>query len=863
MPTITKDNKPVPVRTFPRRYGLIFITSAFMILGYPWWARNDRHIMGEDFADAAAALQERTKIPYFYNKETVMEVIDGSKTTYVNVVTSDGVTFGLNSSSNVIATTNYFVNLSLKLESDHLFATFVNGTNIMRWDKVESRGGFADIRIFNRRNFPTNESASADLVISGSGLEDVTIPITVKAYGSAEDSVLEDDPPSWGIVRQHKKINMAYYNKIFTERISFSGGTWDHPETHWEQLSNTVTSVTNYSWTAKDTEYYDSAHIERERMIDLFNGFRELTATYDWVDPSEFIQSAVPVFGWQDHIWSSTNEFVSTECPLPFDSTTNGIVFTLNMDNTGTIAHVTFVTSKSMIRNSITGRYPLYPNIWWNQDRNPGFGELFPDDPYFDSSQIEEWLAYWNTNDLCVMSCFTLPNIYPFSKKIEDVDVGKVFDGKGYWWSILPNRLGMETNCYVYPSLETMTNTMDFFISFTNEAPYFVTNWYTKYDVAYNAHINVTNTFQELMEVAKKLNATLHQASQVCDDKTITHSYYSSISDGGNGPYETYSDWYNDALFEESDNVSSNNGIGTFFYESCNFDEYVIATSSETTKEFPDGTKEVTSYNNSYGGFSGNAEGSAEKVTGLMLNYPSLYALTNGYVSEVWIYAVVETDVIVPMATCAPQQSSSSALLDNPEGAPIEKYTTYERYSVTPTADSTQLQTFNLAGYDCCEYDLPAGFKRTPTQKDEIFSDIPIKKEKLNLVKHVANPVDLIRFDFGIEGATIPAGNYQVVSAKEETWSGHEDLQYLWHDDDPSNWVTEASDSYVSYDVSYSKIEGHSANVSFWVMVKWNWKHMNEDNIYKPDEYKPIWYTNSYEKIRHPAYTNEPQTSKP
>jgi len=855
MPTITKEQKSIPVKTFPRRYGLILITSAFMILGYPWWARNSRNIMGEDFVDARAAYVERRFIPNLVNSTEYISTSNGWK----EIVYSQGITFGVYSTSNIITKTNYYVNLNLKIEpeTDSIFATFINGTNTIIMDRlVEEPSTY--IRIFNNMNLPPSQGETNRLIVSGFGLTEIVIPIHIRPYGNAQPSILETNVTYWGLAKEHSLINMSHYSKVFNERIYFKAGDFLYPETHWDQVSNIVTSVTNLFWVAQDAEYLDSAHIEKERMITLFESFRNLTTVYDWVEPEEFIQSAVPVFGWKEHSWTFTNTEVYSSSPLPFDSPTNGNVYSLI--NTESVSHVTFMTSKTMLRNSQTGKYPIYPNLWYNEPQNrPVFGD-FPFPSFTNLSPIEMWVEYWESNDISNIICFQIPDMG--SDRVKSVltsEVSKVFEGKGNWWSTIPGSLGMFSNCYIYPSLEKLTNTLSYDIEFTNEPPYFVTNWYTEYNIKYNPRIT-TNTFQELMEVAKKLNATLHEASQISDDQTILYEYSSIMSDGTNAPYENSSDWFADAQVEDSTQVYTNNTISSFFSDNVSLEGTTSAWEWENTSEYSkDGRIEVSSGSGGSSEFSGSIESRREKITGLMLSYPSLFALTNGYVSEVWIYAVVKTSVIEPLATCAPQEYHLSWLEDNMIGVPIEKYTRYEDYFLTPTGDTTPLSDFTVPGYDCCEHDFPEGFIRNQTQKDEIYDNIPYCKIKLNLVKHVVDPKELIRFDFGIDSVSLPFDNFQTVSAIEESHDGYYDYQTLIQDEEGSNYVTETH-NYISMQEYTVSSLNNSAYPEFWVMVKWNWKHMNPDNIYKPEEYQPVWYTNSYDKLIHP-YTNNPSST--
>lgn len=220
----------------------------------------------------------------------------------------------------------------------------------------------------------------------------------------------------------------------------------------------------------------------------------------------------------------------------------------------------------------------------------------------------------------------------------------------------------------------------------------------------------------------------------------------------------------------------------------------------------------------------------------VILDYPSAYAVTNGYVSRVRVYAV--TRYSDPWGLCTPADYTNT----------VGQYTyVWDGNGVQDFTDPSYFSDKDLGTGLALSYrTLPAGYDYV-TRNGAQYSYIPTSRIVGDLVLDVSNPSSVTNFAFTFGTSALAPSAFdwwQEVSFSEGitrrfAWTG--DME-VWNGEE---WITMTGDWWTIETSTAEWMEKKTEQVLsipyFLVVVDWNWKHLNDANPYVPTPYTPEW----------------------
>lgn len=263
------------------------------------------------------------------------------------------------------------------------------------------------------------------------------------------------------------------------------------------------------------------------------------------------------------------------------------------------------------------------------------------------------------------------------------------------------------------------------------------------------------------------------------------------------------------------------------------------------------------------------------RITGAYVDYPSAYAITNGYVSRVQIFAVYEAfrGATTPYATDVAGMHTENwrntnwtthigSICDTTGLSPSEGSVsdatdvTVTNSLMWPVTDDSS-DFFALGVYPQI-YNAPPDLSsnaapRTIGRLDSASGESSgISTVRVTLVTSVLNPTEYpIRFSLGPESISLPAhedADYygEVIDESERTFT---DVISVPRDEymncDYGAFATK-DDGMITYTSTYRRWE-HNRRIECLprviVVVDWNFKHMNPANPYTPESFIPAWLT--------------------
>jgi len=229
----------------------------------------------------------------------------------------------------------------------------------------------------------------------------------------------------------------------------------------------------------------------------------------------------------------------------------------------------------------------------------------------------------------------------------------------------------------------------------------------------------------------------------------------------------------------------------------------------QITADISVGNSRIDSFDYGTSSYSASADYDLYEVSGCSLEYPSLYAITNGYVKRVRVYICVSA--ARGNRTTIPMYWDSDVL-------------SFSGYSHQPWFYE-QFNYGNALYLDLCSRDdggqgFPPNGIETPAYN---FSISGLRAYKLIKVGDETNPTELVKFDIGGKLA-----DYNFAMGGKSDFESYE-------------LVSTALDGDVTSEVGYFEHNNSLRIEKIVVVVDWSWQHCNDAVPFVPQNNTPAW----------------------
>ena len=766
------------------------IAAGLSILGGLWHTIGPG-VRGEDWAEARGALHERSTIPFLFGTDA-----PGARATVTNIV----------------ETTNYVVTVTVTKSCD--------GTVLYRQSP--------DTLVFNTDNWDVEQdvqmmaSGEGECVVHlGSDDADNSVYDIVYYASAANDSqALVGDHTGSVLVTDYDEISLMYTH-VSVVKVRLREPPVDNP-----YVSSATTNI---------TEIYEDIDTVNPGLVwdqtyPVLQGFRTLMQTEGWLEDSSAFATAAEgyIFEAVGVNYVVTNDVPYTVTPpeqlIPWywvDGEYDSYPLATNVTT-----HYTFpVMWKDTSNITVRATFAALDTVITNESGAAAYH--FPADSG-DVSALTLVYPSWDTGPSPVIP--VLPS--------------GLFNGKGSWWIAS----GMHTQCV-----------------WTLQSSEFYTNGNFS-DVHYNKGIT-TNKHNDIKRMAEALKYTVRvcypdEVLQLTNSYRVAHEYlYAStgVWTAVTGPLLEYST--HATAFTDNVTTSRAPSFTAASWGSWSLDAETVVTSSEYTDAVTDDpcTWETEWDDEFYGPststtlLSDGWESTSTEVKNAVLNYPSVYAITNGYVKKVRVYAVTEratTYALRPYRTGSWSHRNDLGSLTNSCGDTLDPpfvragyYT--ESVSVTSYPDTDKPDSHmaddnvtlragpsgeTLSILTPSPWDIPAGFPAHTGTSASRLGLAGHSRIKANLILSVDNPDSPEDLAFDISGpspyAPTEVGSFQT-GGYDETY---ENL-YVWVEKDAFGVVTLGDLSWrEAGTVGYRRyLTSESVSLLYFiVVVDWKWEHYGE-----------------------------------
>lgn len=762
------------------------IAAGMSILGGLWYTTGPG-VRGEDWAEARGALHERSVIPYLYG---------------TNAPSARAAV------TNIVETTNYMTTVTVSITAGAPYLTLDTPTTLVFTDADYATP--QTVTAHGTTRAPWTQEASTITLTDDETPQSQTDVVFYSGTGSSSE--VPNYSPDGNLFVSVTEMSRPFdYTGSFTVKLEnqpathpyVSGATTNITEVYdtldtvnpglvWSQtypvLQGFRSLMQSGIWLEDSTAFaaaaegyiFEAAHVEYVKEEDRAY---PLEFNYYWVDGNADSYDLSPTYDWYHFPWTGQ----------AFSNVTVKAVFaTLDtvLTNISSAADYHFPAGSSAV-SSLTSAYPPW---------DTGLSPVVPDNP------------------------------------------DALFDGKGSWWI----SSGMHTSC----------------VWTLQSSEFFKTNNYT--ETFYNKGVT-TNKHNDIKRMAEALKYTMvvrypADVLQHTNSYAVRHEYVYSSTNAEAPSSVSLPEFAADCDFMEHTattsrapsfacstdaykrlHVAGHLAGGTAVYS----DAVVIREPCDTDVPVAD----VTFTGDGGLGFVGGPEGEGwqsgyTEIRNAVLDYPSVYALTNGYVKCVRVYAVVhreETDPIRPHRSGTwdflEDKGTFEISCEDPYRSATYPHDEYNLVTVTalvdgtlPTehmGDNTMQLTAGRSGEVLnplvpCPLDLPAGYPANTDGSASIIS-MDISKVKANLVFKADNPDSPEDLMFDIVGPSPYSPSDLSYQTSGFDYTGVQELRGETGAFGYENYTVTTTFS----DREYVTDETVTL-LYFIVVVDWNWEHYGD-----------------------------------
>jgi len=411
-----------------------------------------------------------------------------------------------------------------------------------------------------------------------------------------------------------------------------------------------------------------------------------------------------------------------------------------------------------------------------------------------------------------------------------DSSANGLWEGKGTFWS----KAGLGTNVWMFHSAERYMTITNMNVESVYNSPD-VTNYSPEVVIIYDRSL-LTNKLTELKKCLDPLKQTL--VVKDCSDilpypdtmvKSESTTMVMTNFDWTATSWEQVLTHYGPQTTAAYTNISKRSFTGSLAHQYLSGDG--DAWSSVSHDSYYGDTSDA--------GFLYNVEqwgSSFEKVENASFDYPSLWAITNGYVDRVRIYVSIE------YASAAAIPAPPTDYVETSDSGTGWNYT--ESTTRTGTADFTRPDSFSAITYGLSflfsSIFVPGSFTVSNDRYD--YGTFPVNHVYINKI-YDQKPTGRISFTLGLDSLDPDKQAYQQASMTKNYYKSGSYMPLPY----PSTETATYDDTYDGQDTWY-KTEHSFAIKKFFILVDWNWQHLNSDKPFVPDINHPDWlkpYTGS------------------